>query len=278
MKRWQYRVEIYAGATLGWVDITDDVRGSLSITRGRSGEGYRADPGKCAFRLDNRTGRYSPRNVLSDLYGLIGKNTLVRVSAGPIAGALVGRFFGEIPSWPPRWSLSGADRYVDLDAAGVLRRFRQGDQPVLSPMRRTIEGSQPVAYWPGEDGELSGQAGSATSGLAPLTTTGTVEFKPVADYVFAGSTTVFGTTALANLAAGGKLSAQLPADAVTATAAGRWTVHTAILVDTLSTLSGDVVLLEWTTNGGTYTRWQIKVTTASRTQLIGFTPPGRRAC
>ncbi|MDG4809945.1 hypothetical protein O7634_24605 [Micromonospora sp. WMMD1120] len=274
MKRWQYRVEIYAGPTLGWVNITADVRGSLSITRGRSGEGYRADPGKCGFRLDNRTGRYSPRNPLSDLYGLIGKNTLVRVSAGPIGGSLVGRFFGEIPSWPPRWSLSGADRYVDLDAAGLLRRFRQGDQPVLSPMRRTIEGSNPVAYWPGEDGELSGQAGAATSGLSPLVASGSVEFKPVENYTFAASSTVFGTTALADLAAGGKLSARLSADATAATAGGPWTVHTAILVDNLGTLSGDVVLLEWTTNGGTYTRWQIKVTTTARTQLVGITSAG----
>ncbi|MGA5306521.1 hypothetical protein [Micromonospora taraxaci] len=273
MKRWQFRVEIYAG-TLGWVDITDDVRGGLSITRGRSGEGYRADPGKCGFRLDNRSGRYSPRNPLSDLYGLIGKNTLIRVSAGPIGGSLVGRFFGEVPSWPPRWSLSGKDRYVDVDAAGVLRRFRQGDQPVLSPMRRTIEASSPVAYWPGEDGVLSGQAGGATSGLSPLTATGAVEFKPVENYVFATSATVFGTTALADLAAGGRLAAQLPSDATAATAGGPWTVHAAILVDTLSTLSGDVVLLEWTTNGGTYTRWQVKVTTTSRTQLIGITSGG----
>ncbi|MEU8220916.1 hypothetical protein AB0C47_34810 [Micromonospora taraxaci] len=274
MKRWQYRVEIYAGAVLDWVDITDDVRGDLAITRGRSGEGYRADPGKCGFRLDNRTGRYSPRNPLSDLYGLIGKNTLIRVSAGPIGGSLVGRFFGEVPSWPPRWSLSGTDRYVDVDAAGVLRRFRQGDQPVLSPMRRTIEGSNPVAYWPGEDGVLSGQAGGATSGLPPLAATGVVEFKAVENYVFATSTTVFGTTALADLAAGGRLAAQLPTAAVTATTGGPWTVHTAILVDTLSTLSGDVVLLEWTTNGGTYTRWQVKVTTTSQTQLIGITSGG----
>lgn len=274
MKRWQFRVEIYAGSVLGWVDITDDVRGDLSISRGRSSEGYRADPGKCGFRLDNRSGRYSPRNPASDLYGLIGKNTLVRVSAGPIGGSLVGRFFGEIPSWPPRWSLSGADRYVDLDAAGVLRRFRQGDQPVLSPMRRTIEASNPVAYWPGEDGVLSGQAGSATSGMAPLTTTGTVTFKAVDDYVFATSATVFGTTALPDLAAGGKLSASLPTTATTATAGGPWTVHAAVLVDNLGTLSGDVVLLEWTTTSGTYTRWQIKVTTTARTQLIGFPPVG----
>ncbi|HEY9414340.1 MAG TPA: hypothetical protein VIQ30_06250, partial [Pseudonocardia sp.] len=404
MKRFGFRVEINAGA-LGWVDITADVRGDLAVTRGLTAEGRRADPGKLSFTIDNRAGRYSPRNPASDLYGYIGRNTPVRaraalagdsfgrtisggwgstdgamtpyawstfgaggsvlggdwtvsggmgrvfvpavgayraawlstlsvadaavtvtsdtfigsVAGGPVepvavllrmqsvssyymarvevdaseavtlklydpAGAVlasapvpsitwagqpirlsaviagdqlaasvwdpavtgepgawqvrgsapiltaggiglrggvgagntntlpvefrfgdldisVGRFHGEIPSWPPRWSLSGKDRWVNVDAGGLLRRFRQGDQPARSPLRRTIEGSGPVAYWPGEDGELAEQAGSVTSGLSPLLVSGAVAFKAVAAYTtFTGSTTVYGTTALPDLA------------------------------------------------------------------------------
>lgn len=65
-----------------WTDITDDVRTSedISITRGRSAEGSRTDPAACTLTLDNRTGRYSPRHPESPLYGLIGRNTPIRVS------------------------------------------------------------------------------------------------------------------------------------------------------------------------------------------------------
>lgn len=81
-------VEIhYSGA---WHDITDDVqlRGSgISIRRGRTSEASTASASECALSLNNGvskvaptvTGRYSPRNPNSDLYGLIGRNTPLRV-------------------------------------------------------------------------------------------------------------------------------------------------------------------------------------------------------
>ncbi|MFC4494062.1 hypothetical protein ACFPA8_07940 [Streptomyces ovatisporus] len=64
-----------------WADITDDVylREDLIITRGRADESSTADPSKCTFLLDNRSGKYSPRNPYSPLYGKIGRNTPVRV-------------------------------------------------------------------------------------------------------------------------------------------------------------------------------------------------------
>jgi hypothetical protein len=70
-----FLVEILAGAQ--WVDITSDVRqaSGLAITRGRPDEGGRSDPGRCDLVINNGTGRYSPRNPVSDLYGLIGRNT-----------------------------------------------------------------------------------------------------------------------------------------------------------------------------------------------------------
>jgi len=70
----------YEGA---WQDITSYVyqRDRIRITRGRSNEGTSADPSSCALTLDNRDGRFSPRNPTSPLYGLIGKNTLLRVLA-----------------------------------------------------------------------------------------------------------------------------------------------------------------------------------------------------
>lgn len=74
------RYEINTGSQ--WVDVTDDVRVTEDqvITRGRPDESSACDPGKLTFKINNRDGRYSPRNPLSPYYGLIGRNTPVRLS------------------------------------------------------------------------------------------------------------------------------------------------------------------------------------------------------
>lgn len=65
-----------------WTNITSDVykRDGIHISRGRADEGARVDPGKCTLTLNNRSGKYSPKNPMSPLYGQIGRNTPVRVS------------------------------------------------------------------------------------------------------------------------------------------------------------------------------------------------------
>lgn len=83
-------VELKIGDT--WVDIKKAghvyTRDPITITRGRQDEGSRADPSTCSMTLDNRDGRYCPRNVLGPYYGLIGRNTPIRVSAGAGPAAL----------------------------------------------------------------------------------------------------------------------------------------------------------------------------------------------
>lgn len=73
-------VELYLSST--WTDISSDVyeRDAIRITRGRSDEGGQVDAGTCSFTLNNRGGKYSLRNASSPYYGLIGRNTPVRVS------------------------------------------------------------------------------------------------------------------------------------------------------------------------------------------------------
>ncbi|MDG9705539.1 hypothetical protein [Streptomyces sp. DH37] len=63
-------------------DVTGDVRTSenLVISHGRRNEGARADPSRLSLKLNNRHGKYSPRNPRSPLYGRIGRNTPMRVS------------------------------------------------------------------------------------------------------------------------------------------------------------------------------------------------------
>lgn len=73
-------VEINAGGT--WANITGDVYlpDRILIARGRADEASRVGPSRCALTLLNRDGLYSPRNPLSPLFGLIGRNTPIRVS------------------------------------------------------------------------------------------------------------------------------------------------------------------------------------------------------
>ena len=74
------RTELQIGGT--WTIVTGDVytRNPLSIEAGRSEEGVRTNPSKLSLELNNRLGKYSPRNPMSPYYGLIGRNTPVRVS------------------------------------------------------------------------------------------------------------------------------------------------------------------------------------------------------
>lgn len=76
-------VEIDAG---GWTDITgtgyvyDRDSSSIQIQRGRSSEAGQTERGTARMTLDNTGGEFSPRNPLSPYYGLIGRNTPLRVS------------------------------------------------------------------------------------------------------------------------------------------------------------------------------------------------------
>ncbi|MGH2690625.1 MAG: hypothetical protein ACRDKW_17725, partial [Actinomycetota bacterium] len=71
---------LVAGA---WTDITEHVytRDPVSIKRGRANEGARVEESSCSLTLNNTDGRYSPRNPSSPYFGLIGRNTPIRVQA-----------------------------------------------------------------------------------------------------------------------------------------------------------------------------------------------------
>ncbi len=65
-----------------WTNITSYVydRDRVNITRGYSSESSSVEPSRCSFTLNNRDGRFSPRNPNSPYYGVIGRNTPTRVS------------------------------------------------------------------------------------------------------------------------------------------------------------------------------------------------------
>lgn len=279
-KLFAFAVDLWCGP-LGWVDITADVRDKqgLAVRRGVRRPGHHADHTTLRLRLDNSSGRYSWHDPASDLHPHLGRNPPIRVSAGRVGGPLVGRFAGEVSSWARglSWSPTGAARWVDLECAGVLRRWGQGAAPSWSALRHGIEATAPVAYWPLEDGELAESAGAAVSTAPPMTVTGEIEFKPVADYAtLSFGTYRYGTAALADLSKGGALSAPVPSEATAATAAAKaHTWHVAWERASAVQLSGDLVLLEWTTQGGTHNRWQMRITVSPlRTQVVAFAASG----
>lgn len=72
------------------------------------------------------------------------------------------RFHGEVPEWRPRRDTSGNDNYVPIDARGILTRLGIGNQPLQSPMRKSLSArDDTVAYWPMEDGRDATRFGSA---------------------------------------------------------------------------------------------------------------------
>jgi hypothetical protein len=74
------RVEVLLGST--WTNITSYVyqRDKVTITGGHPDEATRANPTTASLTVDNRTGRFSPRNPLGAYYGSIGRNTPLRIS------------------------------------------------------------------------------------------------------------------------------------------------------------------------------------------------------
>src|SRR5262249_55195928 len=72
------------------------------------------------------------------------------------------RFVGEVAAWPVKWDPSGRDVYVEIQAAGVLRRLSQGAAPLRDAVRRLAVLNDAAAYWPVGD---PGGAGNATPAL-----------------------------------------------------------------------------------------------------------------
>lgn len=87
-------------------------RDGIRITRGRANESAQVDRSVCSLTLNNRDGKYSPRNPLSPLYGLIGRNTLFRT------GVHVGPTRGVIPD--PDFDYFQCSDHARLDVTGDL--------------------------------------------------------------------------------------------------------------------------------------------------------------
>lgn len=64
------------------------------------------------------------------------------------------RFSGETVELKPRWNTTHTDKWVELIASTLLRRFKQGKTPLKSTLRRAYEAGKAanlVQYWPAEE-------------------------------------------------------------------------------------------------------------------------------
>lgn len=112
------KVELQLGGT--WTDITAYTRvaDGVTITRGRRDESGSFEPGECQLVLNNQAGRFSPRNPTGPYYGVLGRNTPIRVSvlAGPVRG--VG---ADVPSRFDAPDTAGLSITGDIDLRADLR-------------------------------------------------------------------------------------------------------------------------------------------------------------
>lgn len=177
-------VELYYSEA--WHDITTDVRAAsgVSISRGRSDESSQAQPSSCSLTLSNTDGKYSPRLPTSPLYGLIGRNTPIRVSVVR-DGVTRPRFTGEVAKWPIKPNLANTDVTVELSADGIMRRYGQGASALRSAMYRDITNpsrTTVIAYWPLEDASGSTSAASGLPGGRPMSVTGSPSWGAYTSY------------------------------------------------------------------------------------------------
>jgi hypothetical protein len=152
-----------------WTDVTafTYVRSGINITGvGRPDWTSPIQAAQMTLTLNNRSGRFSPKNTGGAYYPFIARNVQVRVSVNSqsVTGVAYNgfRFWGEISEWPPRWDPSQHDITTEVVANGIWRRVSQLQTTLGSAFTRynslTLTGtSAPRCYWPMEDGTGSGQ-------------------------------------------------------------------------------------------------------------------------
>jgi hypothetical protein len=169
------------------------------------------------------------------------------VSGGAEISDRAYRFHGEVSSWPPRWDVSGRDRYTPVEAAGVLRRYGAGTSPLQSTLRRRIP-SDPtlVAYWPMEEGSSATTASSPLAGVPVMTTRG---------LTFAADDSLPGSAALPSVSS--TLTAAALRAAVPSAASGTWHIEFVYRIDTAPAGDANQTFLSFATTGGV--TWRVGI-------------------
>ncbi|MGQ4358859.1 hypothetical protein [Streptomyces sp. SAS_272] len=178
------------------------------------------------------------------------------------------RIVAEISSWPPRWDVSGNDRWMAVEASGVLRRYGQGASPLQSALRRRIPASNPLwpsplAYWPMEDGAQSTQAASPIPGVRPMSLTN-VTWASADSLISSDALPVWASNSGVNPVV---MSGVVPAPA---TASSSWSVYWVYRLDSLPATLRTFMRISTT---GTVREWQVQ-SKDSQSKVIGTDADG----
>jgi hypothetical protein len=278
------QLELYVDGT--WVDITSyamtrDGSLNVAISRGISDEGSRTEPSRCTFQLNNRDGRFSPRNPLGPYFGKLGRNQPLRVSV-PSGNDKAYRFWGEIAAWPSEWDVTGTDVWVNIEASGIIRRLGQGQSPIGSALKATVTAGitsdflpvplyPVVAYWPCEDAVNSTSIASAAPSGTAMTIQGTPTLSSFTQFVCSDALPVLADASFAGV---------VPTYTAPLTHAIRF-----LLAIPSGGITNNQVLCTWTMTGSAST-WQVyyvtagggsirlKVTNPGGSTLLDMTSPG----
>lgn len=161
-----------------WLTVTGRARaaGQVQIKHAQSPGAIQPETSMCRLRLGNDDGWITEDNPMSPWYPHIGRGTPIRVSLAGILETDVGQFTGTIEQMQAVYP-GGKSSSMDILAIGTWGGIAANNEPLRSPMYRTITGStpgipQPWAYWPMEDGAdatvfASGLAGGKAAPILP---------------------------------------------------------------------------------------------------------------
>lgn len=258
-----------------WLDISERVllRGALTavtITRGATSATGQAPVARAVFQLNNLNGLFSTQNYNSPYVqaGLVrGTPIRFRIDDGPIDST---RFVGRMDALPPRWDLSGRDRWVPVTASGIQRRLGVGVRtgqptsgttvppPVVSASRAATD---IVASWPCTD--TSGSSADEVAVNGPE-----LGRNSSSALVWAQVTGPDGVSLLPSFENGGILSGAVEAYA----SSTEWTAETVAQIDDRSPLT---VLQPLTVDtNGTGVQWAIRVNDDGSVSVVWEDPGG----
>jgi hypothetical protein len=160
------RVELLLGGV--WVNITPYVQydPGIAIIRGRTSSQRRARISQCTLKLRNDSRRFSPRNVAGPYFGLLRRNTPVRVWADPGSGDSL-RFSGRVPSWKPFIRTAPNARDVTIIAYGRRNQMERGEDVLESAQYRYLSTAGALQYRPMEGTGENTVPGPPGSGNLP---------------------------------------------------------------------------------------------------------------